>query len=337
LASRWATSIGTSAGAPLVEADGVIYAHSELPASTLWAIRASTGTVLWSTPLPASGWDAPPIVHGGAVFVRSNHPLAHARLEAFSAADGHRLWAQDLSGTLVQSAPVFAHGMLYIQSEDPSGVDALDPETGQQVWQADPDPLHQSSISGVSVSRKTVYAPVGQHLYALNALTGAVRWTSPAAPGGAFETAPSIMGNTAYIATHGVLWAIDTGTGAVRWSKITAGMPAATTSAAVYYVGDPWNGGGGCAMYAISPTGALRWHTHLPACAAINTWPRPVVAHGVVYYTSGTGHLYALATSSGKLLVDLPVAATGLTSPMVVNGKVYAVDADGTVHALGLG
>jgi len=90
-------------------------------------------------------------------------------------------------------------------------------------------------------------------------------------------------------------------------------------------------------MYSVSPTGTLRWQKLLPGCAGISWWHRPVVANGVAYITSDAGHLYALATSSGKLLLDLPVAASDLTSPIVVNGKVYAVDADGDVHALSLG
>ena len=63
-----------------------------------------------------------------------------------------------------------------------------------------------------------------------------------------------------------------------------------------------------------------------------------VVANGVVYaggWRAGGG-LYGVDAVTGAMLWHFPHAGSVLTSPVVVNGMVFAASANGTVYALGL-
>ena len=338
LDEQWTTHLGSSIEAPVAEADGVIYVHVNLP-NRLRAVSASTGAVLWSTAVPGLPWGQPPVVYEHAVYLASD-PSPLARVFAFDAADGHMRWAHTVGnpdGDEVFTAPVFHRGTLYVQTGQ-GVVDALDPETGQEIWQTPVAGFNQaSSIAGVSAGGNTIFVPVERTLYALDATTGAITWQSPAAPAGPFENAPSIMDHTAYLVSQaGRLYAVNTGNGAVRWSRLTsAGQATAGTTRTTFFAG---SANGGCAAIAVDPTGGRRWSTPLP-CAVLGTPHRPVIANGVVYLTSDDGHLYALSAQTGALRADVAVAPDGtrLTDPIVVNGKVVLADADGELHALHVG
>ncbi len=60
----------------------------------------------------------------------------------------------------------------------------------------------------------------------------------------------------------------------------------------------------------------------------------PAVANGVAYVGANDGNLYAVRTTSGKILWKFPTSAEILSSPLVVNDTVYFGSGDSKVYAV---
>ncbi len=161
------------------------------------AIDVTTGNVLWSDSYLAHGT---PAVANGVVYQPANPGIV-----ALSEATGALLW----SARTVSSLPVVANGILY-----PTCGQALSGTNGAQVWQ---DTTHLFRTSA-ALAYSTLYCGADDgKLYALNAKTGAVRWS--------FTTGASFTGQTLAVANGVVyvpsadhnIYALDAGTGAELW------------------------------------------------------------------------------------------------------------------------
>ena len=114
-------------------------------------------------------------------------------------------------------------------------------------------------------------------LYALDAVTGALRWRHPV--GSPILSTPAIVGTTAYFTTWGdALYAVDTVTGRERWRR-DLGATRGPNDYWEFYVSSPrirdgrlYVGGGNGRLYAIDPaTGRPLWS--FDAGARIRTTP----------------------------------------------------------------
>ncbi len=190
----------------------------------------------------------------------------------------------------------------------------------QALWN---EPISGQVIdSSPAVANGTLY--VGSYdlngdLYALDASTGAVRWTFPTGPGNTFpsiHSSPAVSNGVVYVgAQDHNLYAIDAATGVERWHFTTG---SAIYSSPVVANGVVYFGSFDHSIYAISAaTGQKLWNHSLGSQVISN----PAVANGVVYETSSSGdELYALDATTGTtkwtyIGVD--------ESPTVVDGVVY--------------
>ena len=121
LGLKWAAFIGTPT--PSVVANGVAYVGTIDGA--VYALNASTGTVLWSNEiggiLPSS-----PAVANGVVYIGS---FDH-NVYALNASTGAKLWSFT-TGDQVESSPTVANGVVYIGSD---ALYALNASTGAKLW-----------------------------------------------------------------------------------------------------------------------------------------------------------------------------------------------------------
>ena len=113
--------------------------------STLRAVDASTGSLVWSYELPSAA--APVAVADATVFVSDASGVVHA----LDTADGHPLWASEpqLGGPLLA-----AHGVLY--SHFLGYLHILDPATGDQLWSIDANHAGGNSRT-YAVSEGTIF------------------------------------------------------------------------------------------------------------------------------------------------------------------------------------
>jgi outer membrane protein assembly factor BamB len=184
--------------------------------------------------------------------------------------------------------------------------------------------------SSPAVANGVVYIGSG-NMYALNAATGARRWTFPA--GGIDDSSPAVANGVVYIGSdNGHVYALNAATGDKRWSFHTGGFlfssPAVVNG--VVYIGSGDSDGDGNVYALDAGTGAQRWS--FPTGAVVLS--SPAVANGVVYIGTEGGTVYALNAATGAGLWTFPAGNFVDSSPAVANGVVYIGSFDGNVYAL---
>jgi eukaryotic-like serine/threonine-protein kinase len=199
-------------------------------------------------------------------------------------------------------------------------------------------------------------------VYALNATTGALIWSVPT--GGAVLQSPAVVNGVVYVgsADH-MLYALDAATGALRWSVLvdanfatfdsthpsgnvnagTLGSSPTVVGGTVYVVSSGIPGGPVYEPYFLyaydATSGTLRWQTRMttgvcPPVFDICPWAAPAVANGLVYVNNwatsqaqsfnATTGAFVWAADFAQRSFSPPGAMAGVTSPTVVNGRVYA-------------
>ena len=171
----------------------------------------------------------------------------------------------------------------------------------------------------------TIYGVAGTRLSAIDAVTGATRWTSMQGRG--YLRSPAVGGGRVFVSGFdGRVYAVDAATGAPLWSRLVDVNPlfSAPTVAGdtVYVRGD--NQADQTIWYALdAATGAVRWQTAPGAGGAIPTGP--AVADGRVYVLGlQVGTLSALDMTTGATRWTVPVAgAVSMDALVVADGVVY--------------
>ena len=181
--------------------------------------------------------------------------------------------------------------------------------------------------SSPAVVSGVVYVGSGDgHLYAFDAVTGAVKWSS--ATGGAVGSSPAVANGVVYVGSgDGHLYAFDAVTGAVKWSSATGG---AVGSSPAVVSGVVYVGSGDGHLYAFDAvTGAVKWSSATGGAVGSS----PAVVNGVVYVGSGDGHLYAFDAVTGAVKWSSATGGAVGSSPAVVSGVVYVGSSDDRLYA----
>lgn len=277
--------------------------------SRLRAVRLRDGTTLWTSKLPHFSCHPPAVVRGSVVLSCTKKALA------FDARTGRALWRMPtvtwtLEGGRERAAiapPFGASGLVFVQDVT-RGISALDPRNGRVVWS---HPLAGSSSEPASASAGTIYVPSGTDpgppsgwlggtvVQAIDARTGAVRWTAPTK--GNIPTPPVLAAGTVFVYTDNG-WpslAIDVGTGAIvrRFHRYGLQFPAASGGVLVAGVGVGARHQRVAAIRA--KTGERLWVKRTPNGLGILT---PTIIGGTAYVTSNQGGdlLYALDLATGR-------------------------------------
>ncbi|MEU8517412.1 PQQ-binding-like beta-propeller repeat protein [Kitasatospora sp. NPDC048722] len=255
-AVRWSSEITTPGhadtldGCPMAVAEGLVCVTS---LTRLQVLDAATGAVRWQVEEPDTmdaEWGDGPAVAGGRVFAvyggaLRSYDAATGELRwsglpdtggapaavgatvytagtpggvrAFDARSGEQRWEQNavgkqFTGPVVRSGGVFVAD--FDQTTKSSTVYALDAATGRVLWRQ-----AKQDTGTLAVSDGTVLLLGGSRLTALDAETGAIRWTTAVPLGlGLGGNAVTATADTVYIGTNDDrVYAHDLATGRLRW------------------------------------------------------------------------------------------------------------------------
>ena len=142
----------------------------------------------WTMEPTSSGRPTAPVIVGGVVFVGDDNGV----VRALDASDGNPRW-KSYTGGAIFFPPAVWEGHVYVGSAD-GHVYAFEAATGRLLWKFRAAPVHRwipvfgklgstwPVAGGVVVDKGTVYAAAGiahydgTHVYALDAVTGKVKW-----------------------------------------------------------------------------------------------------------------------------------------------------------------
>jgi outer membrane protein assembly factor BamB len=294
-----------------------------------------------------------PVVVGNTVYVGSTD----GSLYAVNRADGTQRWKFTTEGPIT-SSPAHREGVVYVSSVD-GGIYAVDAATGTQRWkfatrgerrftapgihgaiprtERMPDPF-DVFLSSPVIDGNSVYIGSGdQHVYALDAATGAVRWQF--ATGDVVHASPAVANGTVFIGSwdrH--LYALDATNGRERWRYTTGNDTVmynqiGIASSAAVANGTVFVGGRDGHFHAVDErTGALKW-THDNKMGW--TIASPAVHEGVVYFPTSDGRRFkALDGATGAVKFDLQNPAISFSSPAIASGVAYYGSSDGFLNAV---
>jgi outer membrane protein assembly factor BamB len=181
----------------------------------------------------------------------------------------------------------------------------------------------------VTLAGGTVYAGQNGKLFALDAATGKLRWTSPDGPvdgpASGWWYAPVVSDGMVYVAGNpgpgkpGTLYAVSAGGGGQKWrldAKQSLVPPPAAGGGLVYVSVD------GSLRALDATTGTQRWQL---ASSGANAFTAPIVAGGVVVVADSAGILAGLDAATGTRRWT-HTASDGVTAPTwaAAGGVLYA-------------
>ena len=320
-----------------------------------YASQAPTlASVKWRFRTKAKIFSSPAVLDG-IVYVGSGD----FNVYAVRAADGALVWKFATKGP-VNSSPAIWHGLVFIASLD-GNVYGLDAASGTEKWRFKtggerrftapgihgimpqnermPDPF-DVFLSSPAVAGGVVYVGSGDHnVYALDAETGARRWTFPT--GDVVHASPAVSNGVVYVgswdrnmyaievASGRELWRFQTGNDTTTYNQIGIASSAAVAGGTVFF---------GCRdghFYAVdAATGRLRWsHDNRMGWVIAS----PAVKDGIVYFPTADGARFkAIDGNSGTLKYGIDAKNISFSSPAIVNDVVYLGTSDGWMHALDL-
>ncbi len=170
------------------------------------------------------------------------------------------------------------------------------------------------------------------NIYALNARTGAKLWSS--AIGSDDYSSPAVVDGVVYVGSgypNNSLYALDARTGAKLWSYATGNT---VDSSPTVVNGVVYFVSQDFNLYALdAKTGVKLWNYTIGSDVAVTN--APAVANGVVYVGTWIGNVYAINADTGTELWRFERChSCALTSPAIANGVVYIGSEGGDVYAL---
>lgn len=302
---------------------------------------AATGAALWDHGnLPGDSLCGSAALDAGSVWLATDEGLQGlGHVVALEPATGLQRWQRTLPDpqSVGLLSPVRDGGRLYI-ADRRSTVHALSAATGRPRWQAATGCyLNEPTVGGDRLFLSTWYACAegGMRLIALDAVTGAARWSQPLS--GDSWYAPLLQGARVHAATvDGWVRAFAADTGTPQWSYQLAHYPAAP----LVDGGDTVFANDASAVYALdAATGALRWQAEMPHGGRIAS--NLVLAAGALFHTvieqDGTHRLGVVNAATGKVGPRLPTSMFGdFAQVTVAAGRVQVASNYGYLYVFGL-
>ena len=299
------------------------------------------------------------------------HASDGPNLYTLDAGNGADLWRVTPDGWVYS---IQAGGGLVCTGTRGGGVQVWDAATGELRWRkTGAQTEFESPDSGPSLFGQTVYYHGRGRLYAVDALSGQMRWSYVLGEEAAVARSLEADGIT-YVTAGTRVFALDAASGAERWRYNAPAViftppvlvPKAASAGGGIYVADYLG-----TVYAIdTATGRDRWRVAtesrqgsepvvvedgtvyigsgnalytLDAVTGAPRWRfaaqreivgRPVVADGRVHFGSKDHCLYTVDAAGGQLRWKLETGGEITGSPVVADGVVYACSTDRCVYAL---
>ena len=323
---------------------GVVYGGTVTNPYMVVAINATTGKILWQTPVNNQVMTKPVVV-GGKVFVGTGNSLfpsvpvpGHSAIRgtrsssliALSATTGHVLWQDNTVGANMPT-PVYWHGQLYSVGGSDQLLD-VSPDTGHIVREM---PIASYvSMASPALSGHTLYfgGAYPYDFYAVNLKKWDITWkTRFVGVSGALDDCPPlIVGQNIYTETvrttksgnlfsvvdlnktNGrIIWQKPLGTGPLPYSASgrasnESGIP--TYHKGILYVGSPITK----SLYALNARGGqVIWQTPLNHQQITQA---PLFYHGQLLVGDGKGTLWDVNAKTGQVLNQSPQGGSFMPS-----------------------
>ena len=310
-----------------------------------------SGAVLWTRDLTPAGDSADDASGGGLAVVggRLYVTTGFGDLFALDASDGSVIWRQRLEAPAA-GAPTIHDGLVYVTTRDSRGL-AIRAEDGRMLWQLSGAPSVSGVVGGAApaVGKPYVIFPYSSaQIVAAYPRGGLQVWNASVAgsrPGRAYAQLkdvtgdPVVRGNVVYAANpSGRTVAVRMRNGEHIWSaREGATGPVWVERGSVFLVSDE------AELVRLDALNGQRiWAVGLPAFVPVQNERRkrdvfahfgPVLAGGRLWVASGDGRLRGFDPVDGSLdhSAELPGGAS--TRPIVVDGTMYLVSADGQLQA----
>lgn len=231
-ATRWVYSTGlsgmtgdTSHWINAIATSGQVVYFDSVPDNSLYALKASDGSLLWTASVPQTASNSI-YVTPGAIIVASLFHQQPTSVAAFDPLSGKILWTQPATGP---NALLVGSGVIY-ESYDASGpyygksgvVKAVNATTGAVVWQAT-----GHNFFDLALTNNILYASGDDALHAFDAQTGAALWsqsfndaTMATRPlDGPYHVYVTQIGSTLYLYNGATIYALNGATHTVTWHR----------------------------------------------------------------------------------------------------------------------
>jgi outer membrane protein assembly factor BamB len=309
-ATAWSTALNVPVYSTPQAANGVLYLTSMQSAGpNLFAIDETTGKIIWK--FATQGMiGIPPTVGKNQVFVASDIGNTHY-LRAIDAKTGGLIWQYTRDQPpecMCSQASILSGGLLFAQSDGhslyafaPSGA-----APSKRLWQFAGDGA--ALTSPVVADGLVVFGSGDHNVYALDAKTGATRWTGTT--GYIFTANPLVANGVVVIGdTGGNIDGFDLKTGKSLWSVGVGEIDNAAVSSGdtAYLVSDDHS------IYALDiHSGQQVWQYTMDDYAAY----APVLTGGLVIAANRAGQLVAVDAKTGAKAWQTDLAGTPFSQPV---------------------
>jgi outer membrane protein assembly factor BamB len=249
--------------------------------------------------------------------------------------EGKEVWRAKTDGK-VAASPAVRDGRVYVGDE--GGVfRALDLKTGAEAWTfAPPDGGSEIASSAGFAGDAVLFGSYDNHLYALGAADGKLRWK--AATQGPVHATPAIAGGRTFVAgCDEELRSID----------VAAGKEVSSLAMGAYSAASPLVAGGrlvvgtfGMQVICVDwREMKLLWtyqnpERQFPYYSSPALAPRGAGGKGIVVVGGRDRAIHAIELESGKPLWKLSTKARVDASPVIVGERVIAAGLDGNIYIL---
>lgn len=346
----WQASVGTGSGgrivSPPIVSGGRVYAMDA--ASTITAVNASSGAMVWSVDLTPDTENAIDGFGGGlaAADGRIYATSGFGFLTALDATSGAEVWRSTLRAPS-RAAPSVVGGRVFAVTRD-NRVFAFDGTTGQEGWNRQGLEQTAGVLGGAApaATGRVVVAPYSSgELTAYLAESGRPVWeedlTGIRGAGGIAALNdvagdPVIVDGVVYAASQsGRLVAIGLQDGDRLWTRNIGGSQAPYVAGnAVFFVDDSGD------LHALDrQSGDTAWRVPLGAFEDPDyredpiVWAGPVAAGGRLLLTSSTGRLVSVDPATGQIIAEAALPDGASVPPVVAGGTIYVLTDDADLIA----
>ena len=297
---------------PLI-ADGRVYvtvSDAVNYGTTLYALSATDGSILWSAPLGGTYWWSAACYENGRVFAVNFDGL----LRAFDGATGNLVWSVQLPNQYAFSAPPTVYqGVVYVSGAGSGGtVYAVNANNGAVLWTKS---VINGDTSSPALTSDGLYVSYAcPNVYKLNPATGAQIWFySPGCSGGGGRT-PVLYNGRLYVRDSSDA-IFDSQTGTIIGNFNAKNSPAFSGNRGFFLDGPHFFGSFGTLRARDVNTNSVLW-----SFAGDGRLQSAVlVVNDYVYVGSSLGKLYAVNAATGQ---QVWVTTAGTSIPYVDENNV---------------
>ncbi|HEX8990826.1 MAG TPA: PQQ-binding-like beta-propeller repeat protein [Anaerolineales bacterium] len=278
---------------PVLTPDGQLLVGSSGRDYALYSLDPATGASKWGAPFTATDhWVASPLVVGDTVYAPNNN----GTLYALKLTTGQMAWSLPI-GRSLWGAPTTDGKLIFVASLD-HFLYAVDPNAHKIVWKTDLGGSIPGSPLVASDGGSLYLGSFARKVFAVDAATGAVRWTS-ALKDWAWST-PALMGDSLFAADiSGNLYSLATASGKNAWPEVKpdgpiTGSPVALAEGVAVVTDSGF-------LYAYKPDGSTLWP---PVNIGGKIYTSPVVSGDriIIAPMGATYWLYAVNGKDGSVL-----------------------------------